>query len=123
MRLESLSRELHCHEDRILKPLALGTFTRYRPLKAPESIPPKRKGPASSSAYEPQVELVTVPAMGAEWSAQELADMKKSTKRDQAAEERKRVLREFARDQRGLCGVPFLTRTWLVYILFFTVIV
>ncbi|KAG8885375.1 hypothetical protein FRB98_001829 [Tulasnella sp. 332] len=94
----------------------------YRPLKAPDSISSKRKGPASSSTYEPQVELVTVPAMGAEWSAQELADMKKSTKREQAAEERKRVLREFARDQRGLCGVPFLTRTRLVYMLFFTII-
>ncbi|KAG8994338.1 hypothetical protein FRB94_012923 [Tulasnella sp. JGI-2019a] len=94
----------------------------YRPLPPPESMSSRRKGAASSSAYEPQVELVTVPAMGAEWSAQELADMKKATKRQQAADERKRAWREFARDQKGLCGIPYLTRTKLVYIMFAFVI-
>jgi hypothetical protein len=62
--------------------------------------------------------LVTVPAMGAEWSRQELKDMKKSGKAERKAEERKRSWNEWVRDQRGLWGIPWLTRKFLVWFTF-----
>ncbi|KAG8907878.1 hypothetical protein FRB99_001737 [Tulasnella sp. 403] len=92
----------------------------YRPLSRPETVASKKAG---STAYEPEVELVTVPAMGSEWSAQELKDMKKSGQREIAAEKRARAWREFNRDQRGLCGIPWLTRKFIVIATFIFLIV
>ncbi|KAG8933805.1 hypothetical protein FRC01_007051 [Tulasnella sp. 417] len=87
----------------------------YRPLSRPDTLGSKSKKGGTSTTYEPEVELVTVPAMGAEWSAQELRDMKKSGRAEIKAEKRQRAWNAFVRDQEGLCGVPWLTRKVIVW--------
>lgn len=81
----------------------------YRPLR--------EQGGSEASAAN-QVELVTVPALGAEWKSSELRDMTKAGRNEARAEERRRKWREFNRDQRGLCGVKWATRRTLVWVLF-----
>jgi len=62
-------------------------------------------------------ELVTVPALGPDWKKSEIMGMRKSTKRDEVNDERRRKFQSWWRDQHGLCG-GFLTRKVLVIILF-----
>ncbi|CUA68832.1 hypothetical protein RSOLAG22IIIB_03697 [Rhizoctonia solani] len=81
--------------------------TGYRPLR-------EQAGGSEASAAN-QVELVTVPALGAEWKASELHDMTKAGRRELRAEERRKHWREFNRDQRGLCGIKWAKRTVLVW--------
>ncbi|QRW06507.1 hypothetical protein RhiLY_05506 [Ceratobasidium sp. AG-Ba] len=69
---------------------------------------------AGTNAGPNQVELVTVPALGAEWKASELRDMSKAGRAEAKAEERRRKWREFNRDQRGLFGKRWATRKTLV---------
>lgn len=61
--------------------------------------------------------MVTVPAMGAEWSKDELKNMTKRGRKEKKAEKRKQFWTEWRRDQRGLCGKYFTRRT-LVFFLF-----
>ncbi|CAE7233934.1 unnamed protein product [Rhizoctonia solani] len=84
--------------------------TGYRPIR-------ENAGGSEASAAN-QVELVTVPALGAEWKASELHDMTKSGRRELRAEERRKKWREFNRDQRGLCGITWAKRTTLVWAVF-----
>lgn len=63
-----------------------------------------------------------MPAMGAEWSAQELRDMTKSGKNERKAHERNRAWRAFNRDQKGLCGIPWMTRSRIVWFGFIFII-
>jgi hypothetical protein len=56
------------------------------------------------------VEMVTVPAMGAEWSKEEMRAMTKRGRKDVKAERRRDKARRFWRDEEGLCGVKGLTR-------------
>ncbi|KAG8897668.1 hypothetical protein FRC00_003961 [Tulasnella sp. 408] len=79
--------------------------TGYRPLSRPDTLGSKSKKGGTSTTYEPEVELVTVPAMGAEWSKQELKDMKKSGRAEIKAEKRKRAWNAFVRDEEGLLGL------------------
>jgi len=65
----------------------------------------------------PGVEMVTVPALGPEWKRSELRDMTKAAKREARAEVRREKLKQWYRDQRGLCG-GWLTRRLLVFIAF-----
>jgi hypothetical protein len=87
----------------------------YRALRDP--------GAASQSTAANQVELVTVPALGAEWKASELRDMTKAGRAEHRAEDRRKKWREFNRDQRGLCGVKWATRRTLVVGTFIVVVV
>ncbi|KAJ1303261.1 hypothetical protein OPQ81_011458 [Rhizoctonia solani] len=89
--------------------------TGYRPIREPA-------GGSEASAAN-QVELVTVPALGAEWKASELRDMTKAGRAEARAEERRRKWREFNRDQRGVCGIKWATRTTLVWAVFILCIV
>ncbi|KAF8713296.1 hypothetical protein RHS03_00974, partial [Rhizoctonia solani] len=82
----------------------------YRPIR-------ETAGGSQASAAN-QVELVTVPALGAEWKASELHDMTKAGRAEARAEERRRKWREFNRDQRGLCGISWAKRTTLVWVIF-----
>ncbi|CAE6472437.1 unnamed protein product [Rhizoctonia solani] len=82
----------------------------YRAIRDPA-------GGSQASAAN-QVELVTVPALGAEWKASELRDMTKAGRSEARAEERRRKWREFNRDQRGLCGIHWAKRTTLVWVVF-----
>ena len=61
--------------------------------------------------------MVTVPAMGAEWSKDELKNMTKAGRKEKKAESRKEFWTAWRRDQRGLCGKWF-TRRVLVFFLF-----
>ncbi|KAF8515295.1 hypothetical protein JB92DRAFT_2915308 [Gautieria morchelliformis] len=77
----------------------------------------KPGGPGSESTTGP-VELVTVPALGAEWKASELRDMTKSGKREVRNEKLAAKWRSFRRDENGFCGIKWLTRRLFVLILF-----
>ncbi|CAE6463917.1 unnamed protein product [Rhizoctonia solani] len=89
--------------------------TGYRAIRDPA-------GGSEASAAN-QVELVTVPALGAEWKASELRDMTKAGRAEARAEERRKKWREFNRDQRGACGIKWATRTTLVWGVFAVIIV
>jgi hypothetical protein len=64
------------------------------------------------------VEMVTVPGLGPEWSKRELRGMTKKGRKEAKSEDRMQKWKEWNRDQRGCCGVDFLTRKTLVFILF-----
>jgi hypothetical protein len=65
------------------------------------------------------VELVTVPALGAEWKAEELRAMTKKGKREDRNYSRGEKWKAWTRDQRGLCG-GWGTRKSIVWGLFIT---
>ncbi|KAF6755899.1 hypothetical protein DFP72DRAFT_989966 [Ephemerocybe angulata] len=69
-----------------------------------------------------KVEMVTVPAMGAEWSKDEMKNMTKRGRKEKKAEERKEFWTAWRRDQRGLCG-KYFTRRVLVFFMFGLVVV
>ncbi|KZV92562.1 hypothetical protein EXIGLDRAFT_647087 [Exidia glandulosa HHB12029] len=73
---------------------------------------------AKSEAGGPtDVELVTVPAFGAEWSKDELRGMTKSGKKEAKAERRGDVWKAWTRGDHGFFG-GFLTRKKLVFFVF-----
>ncbi|KAJ6554903.1 hypothetical protein DFH09DRAFT_1165865 [Mycena vulgaris] len=61
------------------------------------------------------VEMVTVPALGAEWKKSELRDMTKAGKREKKSESRKQLWREWTRGDRG---GKWLTRRVIVFVCF-----
>lgn len=77
--------------------------------------------PSSSVKDEPfdpsKVEMVTVPALGAEWGKDEMYQATKAGKRERKVESRKQFWKEWNRGQRGLCG-HYFTRKVLVWVLF-----
>jgi hypothetical protein len=77
----------------------------------------KPEAPGSESTTGP-VELVTVPALGAEWKTSELREMTKSGKREVRNEKLAAKWRSFRRDENGFCGIKWLTRRLFVIILF-----
>ncbi|KAH8090725.1 hypothetical protein HD553DRAFT_265989 [Filobasidium floriforme] len=64
------------------------------------------------------VELVTVPALGAEWSKNELYSQTRRAKQEARREKRGKMWREWNRDQRGCCGVGWMTKRMLVVVTF-----
>jgi hypothetical protein len=64
------------------------------------------------------VEMVTVPALGAEWGKDELKDMTKRGRREKDKENFGRKWKMFNRGQYGLFGSKWLTRRTLVFTLF-----
>ncbi|KAI9637345.1 uncharacterized protein MKK02DRAFT_23934 [Dioszegia hungarica] len=62
-------------------------------------------------------ELVSVPVLGPEWQKSELHELSRRGKSAVRKEKRQRIWREWTRDQRGVCGVTWLTRKMLVIIL------
>lgn len=65
-----------------------------------------------------RVELVTVPALGAEWGKNELKAMTKKGRKEQKSEGFGRKWRAFNRGQYGLFGSKWLTRRTVVFIIF-----
>lgn len=63
------------------------------------------------------VEMVTVPALGPEWKASELRDLRGKTKKEAVRESRARKWKEWRRGERGLCG-KYFTRKFTVWFLF-----
>jgi len=64
-----------------------------------------------------KVEMVTVPALGAEWGKEEMRQMTKAAKRERKQESRSEFWKSWNRGERGLCGHYFTRRT-LVFFLF-----
>ncbi|PPQ65901.1 hypothetical protein CVT26_000921 [Gymnopilus dilepis] len=64
-----------------------------------------------------KVEMVTVPALGAEWSKDELYNATKAGKRERRLESRKEFWKAWKRGERGLCG-RYFTRKVLIWFLF-----
>lgn len=74
-----------------------------------QQLPPHSPDPGARSKIETEsvsgpVEMVTVPALGAEWKKSELKAMRKSNKKKDRADSRWRKFRAWTRDQTGLCG-------------------
>ncbi|KAJ3548360.1 hypothetical protein NMY22_g1290 [Coprinellus aureogranulatus] len=85
----------------------------YHQLPTPPTPQPHEQFDANGA----KVEMVTVPAMGAEWSKDELKNMTKRGRKERKAEARKEFWTAWRRDQRGLCG-KYFTRRVLVFFLF-----
>jgi len=90
--------------------------TSYRQIPAGSGAS-KPNTPMSETGAGP-VELVTVPALGAEWQKSELHAMTKSGKREERYERVSSKWRAFRRDEHGFCGIPGLTRRLFVWVLF-----
>ncbi|KAA1472153.1 hypothetical protein DENSPDRAFT_163999 [Dentipellis sp. KUC8613] len=86
----------------------------YQPI---QSSPASLKHEDEESASGP-VELVTVPALGPEWKAEEMAHMTRRGRNADKNHERKRWWRAWGRGQAGMCGQRWLTRRVFVFIIF-----
>ncbi|KAL4066437.1 hypothetical protein V8B97DRAFT_2025412 [Scleroderma yunnanense] len=87
-----------------------------------QQIPPSTKSAPKSeadaeSALTP-VELVTVPALGAEWQRTELKGMSKSGKRALKNEERYAKWKAWNRGEIGLFGTKWFSKKFLVFSIF-----
>lgn len=101
-------REGNCHLY-VYKPILL-THCRYSKLPPTPII-------ANDETAESKVEMVTVPALGAEWGKEEMYQMTKTGRKEKKREDRKEFWKAWNRDQRGLCG-RYFTRKVLVFFLF-----
>lgn len=63
-------------------------------------------------------EMVSVPVLGPEWGKGELHDVSRRGQDDIKAEKRRMNFRAWSRDQRGMCGISWMTRTVFVFIAF-----
>lgn len=63
-----------------------------------------------------KVEMVTVPAMGAEWSKHELRGMTKTARKQDKAERRRAFWKAWNRGERGLCGKYFTRRVFVFFV-------
>ncbi|KAJ3556762.1 hypothetical protein NM688_g1846 [Phlebia brevispora] len=86
----------------------------YRPVNSPSF---KLESDTTSNTGAP-VEMVTVPALGPEWGAEEMRGMTKRGKREVVNERRAQKWKEWRRGERGLCG-RYFTRKFLAWFLFF----
>jgi hypothetical protein len=68
------------------------------------------------------VEMVTVPALGAEWGKDELQGMTKRARREEKSDRFKVKWRAFNRGQYGIFGNKWLTRRTVVFVIFATCI-
>ncbi|KAI0763549.1 hypothetical protein BD413DRAFT_483966 [Trametes elegans] len=64
------------------------------------------------------VEMVTVPALGPEWKADELRGMSKKAKREEKIEAAATKWKQWNRGERGLCG-KYFTRKFTAWFIFF----
>ncbi|PIL35102.1 hypothetical protein GSI_02890 [Ganoderma sinense ZZ0214-1] len=102
----------------------MGDTGSYRQVPSPTPYSPQTAGFAKQSAAsltgEQQpggVEMVTVPALGPEWKADELHDMSKKAKREEKMENISSKWKAWNRGQTGLCGRHFTRRftAWLIF--------
>lgn len=66
---------------------------------------------------ENKVEMVTVPALGAEWGKDEMHQLTKAGKTERKIESRVEFWKSWNRGQRGLCG-RYFTRKVFIFFLF-----
>ncbi|KAF7767952.1 hypothetical protein Agabi119p4_7195 [Agaricus bisporus var. burnettii] len=84
----------------------------YQPLNTPTQSSKELEAGSATP-----VEMVTVPALGAEWGKAELHGMTKTAKREKVRESRKEKWKQWNRGQRGMCG-SFCTRKVFAWSLF-----
>ncbi|TBU22366.1 hypothetical protein BD309DRAFT_1085143 [Dichomitus squalens] len=97
--------------------------TGYRQVPSPTPYSPQTAGyakPSTASLNEQQpggVEMVTVPALGPEWKAEELHGMSKKAKREEKLENISSKWKRWRRDEDGLCGKWFTRRftAWFIF--------
>lgn len=77
----------------------------------------KVEGVDTDSSLAP-VELVTIPALGAEWERSEMKQMTKSGRREVKNDERRAQWRAWNRGEIGLCGTKWFTKKFLVFFIF-----
>ncbi|KAH6912575.1 hypothetical protein BKA70DRAFT_1097245 [Coprinopsis sp. MPI-PUGE-AT-0042] len=94
-------------------PIGPTTSNGYQQLTTPKSALP----PSVDEEGGNKVEMVTVPAMGAEWSKHELRGMTKTARKQDKAERRREFWKSWNRGERGLCG-KYFTRRVFVFFLF-----
>ncbi|GFZ49453.1 hypothetical protein JCM24511_07573 [Saitozyma sp. JCM 24511] len=94
-----------------------GDSKSYRPVE--DHVAP------AGSVYNPGVknttsreELVSVPVLGPEWDKSELHDLSRRGQAEIGAEKRRTAWLAWTRDQRGICGVRWLTRRVVVFGMF-----
>jgi len=94
--------------------LGLATSNGYQQLATPKPVAPQVDyvDPTGN-----KVEMVTVPAMGAEWGKEELRGMTKKARKQEKSERRREFWKSWNRDQRGLCG-KYFTRKVLAFTMF-----
>lgn len=81
-----------------------------------QQLPPSIPVAKSESTVGP-VELVTVPALGAEWQKSEMRAMTKAGRREEKADSRHERWTAWKRGERGMCG-KYFTRKVFVFTLF-----
>lgn len=94
-------------------------MARYQPIRTPANLKGDPSVHGIQTADGQPVELVTVPALGAEWRADELKAMTKKGRREEKREKRGEAFKAWNRDQVGLCG-GWGTRkaiAWSIFIL------
>ncbi|KAF8627373.1 hypothetical protein AX17_006188 [Amanita inopinata Kibby_2008] len=82
-----------------------------------QQIPPSTPKADDTTNVPGQVEMVTVPAMGPEWSKAELHDMTKASRKEKKYETRREKWKAWNRGERGMCG-RYCTRKVFVFALF-----
>ncbi|KZV67249.1 hypothetical protein PENSPDRAFT_755102 [Peniophora sp. CONT] len=90
----------------------------YRPIDSPQPSSLNKQPYGDAESATGPVELVTVPALGPEWKTSELRDMTSAGKRERNAESRKMYWKEFNRGERGLCGIRWLGKRFIVFFCF-----
>ncbi|KAI0345563.1 hypothetical protein BDW22DRAFT_1324469 [Trametopsis cervina] len=86
--------------------------TRYRPVHSPGLV----KHDDLQNNLGP-VEMVTVPALGPEWKAEEVGANRKRVVREERASRRAQKWKEWKRGERGMCG-KYFTRKFTAWFLF-----
>lgn len=90
----------------------------YQEIPSPSVKSPGRPMPTSGDgSNQTPVELVTVPALGAEWKAEELRAMTKKGRKEDQAFSRREKWKRWTRDETGCCGA-WGTRRAIVWSLF-----
>ncbi|ORY35457.1 hypothetical protein BCR39DRAFT_461648, partial [Naematelia encephala] len=89
----------------------------YRPVST-HTAPSGYGGPKSAIGDSSREEMISVPVLGPEWQKSELHELSRRGQSEIRQEHRGRAWKEWTRDQRGTCGIRWLTRRTLVFALF-----
>ncbi|KAI0698136.1 hypothetical protein BC835DRAFT_1335927 [Cytidiella melzeri] len=82
----------------------------YRPVHSPGLV-------ESAQSITGPVEMITVPALGPEWKAEELGGNRKRAAREAVSARRSQKWKEWRRGERGMCG-KYFTRKFLTWFMF-----
>lgn len=91
---------------------------RYRPVHSAMGSPGLVKLEGSQTGAG-TVEMITVPALGPEWKADEIGANKRRVMKEAKSERRAQKWKEWRRGERGMCGRYFTRKftAWFLFIL------